>query len=1335
MKLVSSRRFWACILALCMIISLIPTHFYIEAEAVSGVNSLTCSSFISNPIAQKYIDTMMRYYINSNSSLQSTLNNGNSVVFMFEGGSDNYWNGYTYGGYGTTRNQAVVIVVKMNSSGNAYIAYYCENCSSIPDQPTQCTYGVGNSGSTTLMDGIYSFYTWNHTGPYGAFQINVNYGYYTPTSYPNGQVLGASGINIHTRSTNLAYSGGGVWSAGCQVIGTGAYTGNEFNQFVKTVAGISYNVWLDYYNKSFNTISSGITKGYYVCDRQLGMLGTDGTLYGSGSLINLYNSTALTNIAAKSTTARNTAGYSLDYVDQCTYYSSYCKIKCTLEGAPINSQPCSESTANGSETLETASLGDTFTATGLYKNLYGNYWYRIKTSSGETGYIYGGEVEYIDDIISDVTITGYDVPNGHVKGATFYVNGTVKTTYNELSSVACYIYSGFGTNTEAVTGTSDKPSSKSYTLKGSAVDNDTWMGTLETGNYTYQITATYTNYYSVGATTLKSNSDTLVLVDEYFAVIPAAADQSSCNHTNTTHVLEESSCLTNGSSVTVCSTCGLITESVTTGGHSYGSWTTTQQPTCTATGTKTRTCSACGDVDTASIAANGHSYSSVTHSATCQEYERIEYTCKTCGHNYSVYADELMSDWLETKPAGVADSLLETKTQYRYSDYQTATSSSSTMAGYTQIGKTWVKNGTSTVTYVTEWPSGFDTTNALYSQYNKTPVSASETETAKTVIDSNKVLVGYLYYHWCYGTYTAGPINRSTSKVKTDAFPNFNAFYADVSTFDPTTATAASDGSITYAHADGCKDSWWWYYIPVYKQTSTTYKAEFTFERWTDYSTWSDNVVAATDTRKVETRTLYRYVNAELGDHSWTDGVCSVCGTACEHSYSNGFCTVCGVQEPCKDYYLFGFINGADYGCEGDYATIGEYKFVDGTLTVNFSSDSYVGVKTSDNSRWYMTDGWLGYDVTSATLYQTGTMAQADKLFVPSGSEVVFTLVDNGDNTFTLSYEVKAPVQPTLTLKYPSLSFESEVQYNVYFSAADLDNVVEMGLITFDSYLPTGTVADAVDVVPGYIISGSLYRVTTNGIPAKKLGDALYFRVYAKLTDGSYTYSSCAGYHAVAYAKDILANSTNTNMKSLVVAMLNYGAAAQVQFNYKTDALVNSFLTNEQKALVDPYSSGMISSLEYVSSSKSANFSMVSGSYTGIAPAVVFDGAFALNFYFKPGYAMDGNLTFYYWTLEDYNAASVLTVNNASGSVTATLASNGMYLASVEHIAAKDLDKTVFVAAVYESGGVRYSTMVIAYSLGAYCLDRVNNGSGTMKELAAYTAVYGYYAKNYFASL
>ena len=41
---------------------------------------------------------------------------------------------------------------------------------------------------------------------------------------------------------------------------------------------------------------------------------------------------------------------------------------------------------------------------------------------------------------------------------------------------------------------------------------------------------------------------------------------------------------------------------------------------------------------------------------------------------------------------------------------------------------------------------------------------------------------------------------------------------------------------------------------------------------------------------------------------------------------------------------------------------------------------------------------------------------------------------------------------------------------------------------------------------------------------------------------------------------------------------------------------------------------------------------------------------------------------------------------------------------------------------------------VIAYSLAAYCLDRIAKGSETMKAFAAETIVYGYYAKDYFAN-
>ena len=321
MKYRHGERTWAMLLAVCLVVSLLPAFVTVEVEAVSGVSSLTCASFISNNIAQKYIDTMMRYHLNSNSTLQNSLDNGQSIVFMFEGGSDNYWDGSAYQDVlYSTRNQAVVIVVELDSSGNVYIPFYSENCSSVPDDPDWCTYNVGNYQSTTLMDGVYSFYTWNHTGPYAAFQVNVSSGYYTPSNYPNGQVLGASGINIHTRNLNNCGGKSVGWcrSAGCQLIGSGYDTSNVFNQFMKTVGNITWNSWIDYSSGTYNTwATTGTYKGYYVVDRQLGMMGTDGTQYADGSLIELYNSTALTNIAAKSTTARNEAGFSLDYKDQC----------------------------------------------------------------------------------------------------------------------------------------------------------------------------------------------------------------------------------------------------------------------------------------------------------------------------------------------------------------------------------------------------------------------------------------------------------------------------------------------------------------------------------------------------------------------------------------------------------------------------------------------------------------------------------------------------------------------------------------------------------------------------------------------------------------------------------------------------------------------------------------------------------------------------------------------------------------------------------------------------------------------------------------------------------
>ena len=62
-------------------------------------------------------------------------------------------------------------------------------------------------------------------------------------------------------------------------------------------------------------------------------------------------------------------------------------------------------------------------------------------------------------------------------------------------------------------------------------------------------------------------------------------------------------------------------------------------------------------------------------------------------------------------------------------------------------------------------------------------------------------------------------------------------------------------------------------------------------------------------------------------------------------------------------------------------------------------------------------------------------------------------------------------------------------------------------------------------------------------------------------------------------------------------------------------------------------------------------------------------------------------------------------------------------------IAAKELDQTLYVAAVYESEGVTYCSGVLAYSLAAYCKSHAND---TMGSFATAAAIYGCAAKQYF---
>lgn len=320
--------------------------------------------------------------------------------------------------------------------------------------------------------------------------------------------------------------------------------------------------------------------------------------------------------------------------------------------------------------------------------------------------------------------------------------------------------------------------------------------------------------------------------------------------------------------------------------------------------------------------------------------------------------------------------------------------------------------------------------------------------------------------------------------------------------------------------------------------------------------------------------------------------------------------------------------------------------------------------------------------------------------------------------------------EPAITPKYPALSFEGMVCYNVFFDAQDLGNLTEadLGLAVFDTNDTEGTVETAKDVIYGATKVNDLYMVATNGIHAKYLGDTQYFRAFAKQADGSYIYSKMVSYSALDYAKNVLAKDNDVKLKQLVVAMLNYGAEAQKFFGYKTDDLMNKALTADDQALLAGFDATSLNTVGTVDASKVGNFVSNKG-FTKRTPAISFKGAFEINYFFKPAYAVDGDMTLYFWNEDTYNNVSELTVDNADKTAFLTI-EDGMYFGSSDEIIAKDLDKTVYVAAVYESNGVTYCSGVLPYSIATYC----QNAPADVQALANAAAVYGCTAKQYFGA-
>ena len=269
-----AKRFFKIMLAACMLTCMLPMGIGASAadqhfteKDVAEVRS----TILTNKYHATYVDIMMRQHILSetdNYRIERNLKDGKSVVFFFEGCSDNV-DDKRYGDYNTYRLASYCAVVQLKD-GVPTVVHESEFCSTLPDNPRKPETNE-DTPVPTVLDGVYNIVSTNHGGSYAALWIESN-GVDVPvmrctqTSY---YVSTSAYINIHARSqfsgaptdgiTPTSYS-----SAGCFNVGKVSDSFRDYNKFIELILGVKNARKPDWNN---NKCVSGKDYGVVVVDR------------------------------------------------------------------------------------------------------------------------------------------------------------------------------------------------------------------------------------------------------------------------------------------------------------------------------------------------------------------------------------------------------------------------------------------------------------------------------------------------------------------------------------------------------------------------------------------------------------------------------------------------------------------------------------------------------------------------------------------------------------------------------------------------------------------------------------------------------------------------------------------------------------------------------------------------------------------------------------------------------------------------------------------------------------------------------------------------------------
>lgn len=364
------RKILSVFLCLCL---LLPSVIVADAYSVGQPYHADLSGLIKNEERRAYVQMMLDYHMRTNSMVKMALKEGLSAVFLFEGCSDNM-DHPDLSDLSYYRVSAICLAVRLNGLGKPYIAFFNDECSTLPDRPLE--YGawefedVGPVGPATILDGTYELYSVHHGGKYEALHMRTDYSdqkldaiYMTEDGFARKR---ATEINIHTRTGNhiLKYQ---MWSAGCILV-----SGGDWGQFEELIESTYYAVYDDF------EIDRPV--GCVVIDRQ----NLKEQMYG------LYENVDAVDMLL----AQSRRDLPENYLKQCTKTEEYTEpVELCVRGkTQLRNLPCSNPTDARSQETGEVSRGETLNATGIYKNTEGRLWYAVE-SEGQIQYLYSGYAE------------------------------------------------------------------------------------------------------------------------------------------------------------------------------------------------------------------------------------------------------------------------------------------------------------------------------------------------------------------------------------------------------------------------------------------------------------------------------------------------------------------------------------------------------------------------------------------------------------------------------------------------------------------------------------------------------------------------------------------------------------------------------------------------------------------------------------------------------------------------------------------------------------------------------------------------------------------------------